>query len=68
MTGRMQAIDTGFNWNERYTLWSGLTGGLFLALSYFGTDQSQVQRYLGGRSIKESRLGLLFNAVIKVPM
>ena len=68
MTGRMQAIDTGFDWNERYTLWSGLTGGLFLALSYFGTDQSQVQRYLGGRSIKESRLGLLFNAVIKVPM
>lgn len=68
MTGRMQAIDTGFDWNERYTLWSGLTGGLFLALSYFGTDQSQVQRYLGGRSMKESRLGLLFNAVIKIPM
>ena len=66
--GRMQAIDTGFDFNERYTLWSGLTGGLFLALSYFGTDQSQVQRYLGGRSAKESRLGLLFNALIKVPM
>jgi SSS family transporter len=66
--GRMQAIDTGFDFNERYTLWSGLTGGLFLALSYFGTDQSQVQRYLGGKSVKESRLGLLFNALIKVPM
>lgn len=68
IAGRMQIIDTTFDLNERYTLWSGLTGGLFLALSYFGTDQSQVQRYLGGRNVKESRLGLMFNAVVKIPM
>src|SRR5690606_28787051 len=60
--------DFNFNLNERYTVWSGLTGGLFLALSYFGTDQSQVQRYLTGKSIKESRLGLMFNAILKIPM
>ena len=66
--GRMEIIDLDFNLNERYTLWSGLTGGFFLALSYFGTDQSQVQRYLTGRDIKESRLGLMFNAIIKIPM
>ncbi len=64
----MTVIDTGFNFNERYTLWSGLTGGLFLALSYFGTDQSQVQRYLGGKSLKASRLGLIFNGIVKIPM
>ena len=64
----MTVIDTGFDFNERYTLWSGLTGGLFLALSYFGTDQSQVQRYLGGRSLKASRLGLIFNGIVKIPM
>src|SRR5262249_21169178 len=50
------------------TFWSGLVGGFFLQLSYFGTDQSQVGRYLGGRSVKESRLGLLFNGLVKVPM
>lgn len=66
--GRMQAIDTGFSFKERYTLWSGLTGGLFLALSYFGTDQSQVQRYLGGKSVKASRFGLIFNGLLKIPM
>ncbi len=66
--GRMQVIDLDFNLNQRYTVWSGLTGGFFLALSYFGTDQSQVQRYLSGKSLKESRLGLIFNALVKVPM
>jgi uncharacterized sodium:solute symporter family permease YidK len=53
---------------SKYTIWSGLTGGLFLSLSYFGTDQSQVQRYLGGKTLRESRLGLLFNGVFKIPM
>ena len=66
--GRMEILDFNWDLNERYTVWSGLTGGLFLALSYFGTDQSQVQRYLTGKNIKESRLGLMFNAVIKIPM
>jgi Na+/proline symporter len=66
--GRMEILNFEFDLNERYTVWSGLTGGLFLALSYFGTDQSQVQRYLTGRNVKESRLGLMFNAVIKIPM
>lgn len=67
-SGKMNVVNTEFNVKEKYTLWSGLTGGLFLALSYFGTDQSQVQRYLGGKSLKESRLGLMFNGVLKVPM
>lgn len=67
-SGKMNVINTEFNVKEKYTLWSGLTGGLFLALSYFGTDQSQVQRYLGGKSLKESRLGLMFNGMLKVPM
>ena len=53
---------------QRYTFWSGLLGGLFLSLSYFGTDQSQVQRYISGASLRESRLGLMFNAVLKIPM
>jgi solute:Na+ symporter, SSS family len=66
--GRLNAIDLSFNLNDRYTLWSGLIGGAFLALSYFGTDQSQVQRYLSGRSVTQSRLGLLFNGMAKVPM
>lgn len=66
--GRLEILDFNWDLNERYTVWSGLTGGLFLALSYFGTDQSQVQRYLTGRNIKESRLGLMFNAVVKIPM
>jgi SSS family solute:Na+ symporter len=66
--GKMNVIDVSFAPGNRYTLWSGLTGGFFLAMAYFGTDQSQVQRYLSGRSITESRLGLLFNGLFKVPM
>ncbi len=66
--GRLNAIVLRFDWTDRYTLWSGLIGGMFLALSYFGTDQSQVQRYLTGRSVTQSRLGLLFNGLVKVPM
>ncbi len=65
---RMKVVSFEFNLEDRYNFWSGITGGLFLALSYFGTDQSQVGRYLTGRSITESRLGLLFNGVLKIPM
>ncbi|VXD15835.1 sodium:solute symporter [Marinoscillum sp. 108] len=65
---KLNAVDLDFNFEKRYTIWSGLAGGLFLALSYFGTDQSQVQRYLGGRNVTESRMGLMFNAVLKIPM
>lgn len=67
-SGKTDAINFSFDLDERYTFWSGITGGFFLALSYFGTDQSQVQRYLGGSSVRESRLGLMFNAVFKIPM
>jgi SSS family transporter len=66
--GKLEAVDFSVDPHKRYTFWSGLIGGFFLALSYFGADQSQVQRYLAGGSVKESRLGLLFNAVVKVPM
>jgi solute:Na+ symporter, SSS family len=66
--GRLNAIVTTFDWDDRYNVWSGLIGGMFLALAYFGTDQSQVQRYLTGRSIAQSRLSLLFNAMAKIPM
>ncbi len=66
--GRMNVVNFEFDLDDRYNFWSGITGGLFLALSYFGTDQSQVGRYLTGRSITESRLGLLFNGVLKIPM
>ena len=66
--GKLKAVDPTLSLAPRYTLWSGLIGGLFLALSYFGADQSQVQRYLGGGSLRESRLGLMFNAVFKIPM
>jgi Na+/proline symporter len=66
--GKLQAISFSLDPKQRYTIWTGLFGGTFLALSYFGTDQSQVGRYLTGRSIGESRLGLMFNAVMKVPM
>lgn len=66
--GRMRIVDTHLNWSDRYNLWSGLIGGGFLALAYFGCDQSQVQRYLTGRSIAQSRLSLLFNAIVKIPM
>jgi Na+/proline symporter len=58
----------GFDWNDRYNIWSGLIGGFFLALSYFGTDQSQVGRYLTAQSNRESRIGLLMNGLIKIPM
>jgi Na+/proline symporter len=66
--GRMKVIDWSPRFDTRYTFWAGLTGGLFVQLAYFGTDQSQVQRYLGGASLTESRLGLLFNGLVKVPM
>lgn len=65
---RMNIIDTKFDWNNRYNIWSGIIGGFFLQLSYFGTDQSQVGRYLTGKSISESRLGLVMNGLIKIPM
>src|SRR3954447_4902040 len=66
--GRLNVVTTNFDWNDRFNLWSGLIGGTFLFLSYFGCDQSQVQRYLTGKSIAQSRLSLLFNAVAKIPM
>lgn len=66
--GKLNVLDFSIDLNSRYTFWSGLTGGLFLALSYFGTDQSQVQRYLSGKSLKESQMGLLMNGILKVPM
>ena len=66
--GKMEIINLDIDPGNRYTLWSGLTGGLFLFLSYFGTDQSQVQRYLGGKTLKESRMGLMFNGIMKIPM
>jgi Na+/proline symporter len=67
-TGRLEIVDTSLDPGKPYTLWSGLIGGCFLALAYFGTDQSQVQRYLSGRSLRESRLSLVFNAFLKIPM
>ncbi len=65
---KMEILDFSVDFSNRYTVWSGLIGGTFLALSYFGTDQSQVQRYLSGKSIRESQLGLIFNGIVKVPM
>ncbi len=65
---KLNIIDFEFNTTSRYTLWSGLTGGMFLALAYFGTDQSQVQRYLSGKTVRESQLGLIFNGLLKIPM
>lgn len=67
-TGKLEVINFEFDLNNKYTFWTGMLGGVFLFLSYFGTDQSQVQRYLSGKSLTESRLGLLFNGVLKVPM
>src|SRR5210317_1275472 len=67
-SGKMEVLDFSFDLNNRYTIWTGFLGGTFLMLSYFGTDQSQVQRYLSGKSIRESQLGLLFNGFLKVPM
>ncbi|GAA4324497.1 hypothetical protein GCM10023115_53870 [Pontixanthobacter gangjinensis] len=66
--GKMNILDYSFDFENRYTLWSGLIGGSFLALSYFGTDQSQVQRYLSGGSVKESQMGMIFNGLLKVPL
>ncbi|MEJ2110181.1 MAG: sodium:solute symporter [Acidobacteriota bacterium] len=65
---KLEAVDFKFDLHERYNIWSGILGGLFLSLSYFGTDQSQVQRYLSGSSLRDSRLGLMFNALLKIPM
>ena len=65
---KMQIIDFSFDLNNRFTVWTGVLGGTFLMLSYFGTDQSQVQRYLSGKSVRESQLGLIFNGLLKVPM
>ena len=66
--GKLDILDFSFNLDNRYTFWSGIIGGTFLALSYFGTDQSQVQRYLSGKSVKESQMGLIMNGLLKVPM
>ena len=66
--GKMEIVDLSVDPTNRYTLLSGIVGGLFLSLSYFGTDQSQVQRYLGGKSLKASRMGLMFNGLMKIPM
>lgn len=66
--GKMDIIDLSWDFDNRYTLWSGLLGGTFLALSYFGTDQSQVQRYLSAKSLRQSQMGMVFNGLVKVPM
>lgn len=66
--GKLEVLDFSFNFNNRYTFWSGIIGGTFLALSYFGTDQSQVQRYLSGKSIRQSQMGMIMNGFLKVPM
>ena len=67
-SGKMKVLDFSWDLNNRYTVWTGILGGTFLMLSYFGTDQSQVQRYLSGKSLRESQLGLIFNGLLKVPM
>ena len=66
--GKMDILDFSFDFENRYTFWSGIIGGTFLALSYFGTDQSQVQRYLSGKSVKQSQMGMIMNGLLKVPM
>ena len=68
LNDKINLLDFSFNLESRYTFWSGITGGLFLALSYFGTDQSQVQRYITGKSVKESQLGLIMNGLLKIPL
>jgi len=65
---KMNILDFSFDFDNRYTFWSGIIGGSFLALSYFGTDQSQVQRYLSGRTLRQSQMGLIMNGMLKVPM
>lgn len=67
-TGKLNVITTEFSWSDRYNIWSGVIGGFFLALSYFGTDQSQVGRYITGKGVDESRKGLLMNGIVKIPM
>ena len=67
-SGKMKVLDFSFDFENRYTVWTGIIGGTFLALSYFGTDQSQVQRYLSGKSVRESQLGMIFNGLLKVPL
>ena len=67
-TGKMNLVDFKVDFSDRYNFWSGVIGGFFLFMSYFGTDQSQVGRYLSGASLRESRLGLLFNGILKIPM
>ena len=67
-SGKLNVITTHFDWKDKYNIWSGLIGGFFLALSYFGTDQSQVGRYISGKDDRESKLGLLLNGLVKIPM
>ena len=67
-SNKLEILNFDLDTSSRYTFWSGITGGLFLFLAYFGTDQSQVQRYLSGKSVRESQLGLIFNAILKIPM
>jgi Na+/proline symporter len=67
-SGKLNTMNFDFRWDDRYNFWSGIIGGFFLQLAYFGTDQSQVGRYLGGKSMAQSRLGLLFNGIFKIPM
>lgn len=67
-SGKLEVVDFSFDFENRYTFWSGIIGGSFLALSYFGTDQSQVQRYLSGKSVRESQLGMIMNGFLKVPL
>lgn len=66
--GKLNVITTDFDWKDKYNIWSGIIGGFFLALSYFGTDQSQVGRYISGKDLRESRMGLLMNGMVKIPM
>lgn len=67
-SGKLNVITTKFDWKDKYNIWSGIIGGFFLSLSYFGTDQSQVGRYISGKNLHESKMGLLLNGLIKVPM
>lgn len=67
-SGKLNVITTDFSWDDKYNIWSGIIGGFFLALSYFGTDQSQVGRYITGKNLRESRMGLLMNGMVKIPM
>lgn len=67
-SGKLNVISTDFDWKDKYNIWSGIIGGFFLSLSYFGTDQSQVGRYISGKNLRESRMGLLMNGLVKIPM